>query len=156
MAIPINASITLGTLTNNTVLLGSLLGTLVEDLFVMSADLQWTIRNATVAEKPITVGLAHGDYDITEVLEHLDVEFLGPGNKIEQEQARRLIRRVGVFAIPRADDSLNNGVPIKTPCKFVVQNPQTLNAYVVNRTGATLTTGSIIQIFGTVYGKWIL
>ncbi len=157
VAIPINASITLSTLANNTVLTGGILGTLTEDLFVMSADLQWNIRSLTVGETPVTVGLAHGDYSVGEILEALDVSMLGPGTKIEQERARRLIRRVGVFGESSADQALADGKSIKTKCKFVIQNGKDLNAYVVNRSGeANLTTGAIVQIFGTVYGRWIL
>ncbi len=160
VAIPVNASLTLSTLANNTVLSGGLLGTLTEDFFVISADLQWTIRDLAVGEDPITVGLAHGDYTVGEILEALDVTFLGPGTKIEQERSRRLIRRVGAFmgiiASP-GGQHLNDGKSIKTKCKFVIQNGKDLNAYAVNRSGvANLATGAIVQIFGTVYGRWIL
>ncbi len=157
VAIPVTSAITLSTLANGTVLTASLLGTLTEDLFVISADLEWTLRDVTAGEVPIEVGLAHSDYSVGEILENLDVSFLGPGSKIEQERARRLIRRSGIFNDgAKTDQEMGHGLPVKTKCKWVAQDGQDLNAFAVNRSGATLTTGAVIQIHGTVYGRWIV
>ncbi len=155
VAIPVNSSIALSTLTNNTTLTGSLIGTLTEDLYVTSVDLQWTIRSLTAGEGPIQVGLAHSDYTDTEIQENLDVSYVGPGDKITQEQARRLVRRVGLFNGLAGEEALNNGVSVKTVCKFMIDDGLDLDIFASNRSGATLTTGAIVQAFGTVWGRWI-
>ncbi len=160
VAIPVTAAIPLGTLGNDVVIKGSLLGTLLEDLFVISADLTWTLRDITIGETPIQVGIAHDDYTIAEILENLNVSMLGPGTKIEQEQTRRLIRQVGMFIGTQATTggiSLNDGRPIRTKMKFVCQSGKDLAAWARNTSGVSnLATGAVVQIHGKVYGKWIL
>ncbi len=156
VAIPVTAAITLGTLANNTVVKGSLLGTLLEDLYVISADLIWTIRSLTVGEGPIEVGVVHSDYTVTEILENLDVTLLGPGTKIEQERSRRLVRRIGMFNGLGSEEVLNDGQVIRTKMRFTCQDGKDLDAWVRNSSGATLITGAIVQVHGTVYGRWML
>ncbi len=155
VAIPVTASISLSTLANNTTLTASLLGTLQEDLYVISAHLTWTIRTLTAGEGPLQVGIAHSDYTVGEVQENIDVTLLGPGKKIEQEQARRLVRRVGMFDGLASEEKLFDGVPIKTTIKWVADDGEDLNVFVSNRSGGAMTTGAIIQCHGTVFGRWL-
>lgn len=155
VAIPVATNITLSTLDANVTLVASLIGTLTEDFYCISADLQWTLRTLTAGEGPIQIGLAHGDYAVGEIQENLDVVYLGPGDKIAQERARRQIRRVGMFSGLAADEVLENGTSIRTKIKFMIDDGKTLNVFASNRSGATLTTGAIVQIHGTVYGRWV-
>ncbi len=156
VAIPVQQAKALGTLADATVLAQSLIGTLTEDMFAISADLLWTIRDLTPGEGPVYVGVAHGDYSVSEIKESLEVTLTGPGSKIEQERARRMIRTSGVFPGLTSEESLNLGVPLRTRMKFTVQSAKALNGWIWNSSGAALTTGAIVEIAGKVYGKWLV
>ncbi len=165
VAIPVKGSFALGTLADEAVLSGSLIGgsNFTEDFYAISCDISCMIRDVTAGQlEPMTVGLAHGDYSDTEIKEHLDVKLLGPGNKIEQERARRMVRKAGVVQ----RDDLNatflkmigkGGSPNpRVTLKFVAQSAKALKIWVQNRSGAAPTTGAILEFDGTLYGKWIL
>ncbi len=99
VAIPISGTPALTTLGNQAVLLDDVFGgNLTEDFYAISVDISAQIINLTAGEgDPIVSGFAHGDYAASEVVENLDVVFLGPGNKIQQEQSRRLVRKTGMY-----------------------------------------------------------
>jgi len=148
--------VSLSTLANNTVITVDLISSLVEDMYVISVDLAWSVRGLTAGETPLQVGLSHGDYTVGEVLENLDASSLDPDDKIDQEHARRLVRRVGVFqGTGETDLVLADGKEIRTPVKFTVGDGKSFDAWLCNRSGALLTTGAVLQIFGTVYGRWL-
>ncbi len=155
VAIPVNSNITLSTLANNTVLKANLIGTLQEDLFFVSADLEWTIRGHTAGETPLEFGIAHGDLSDTEILENLDVSLVDPSDIIDKERARRPVRRMGTFSGVAAEPVFNDGRPARVKGKFIINDGKTLAAWAANRSGSTLTTGAIVQIFGKVYGRWL-
>ncbi len=165
VAIPVNGSLTIGALANQAVVLDDILGgNLTEDLFVMSTDIQGVAIGLTAGEgDPSQLGFAHGDYSAAEVAENLNVILLGPASKIEQERARRLVRKTGILA----GDGLNTQVAmtligkdgsrlVRTKCKFTVQSGKTLNMFWFNNSGATMTTGGTFRYSGTVYGRWLV
>ncbi len=155
--IPVTFEMSLGALADNDVIIDDVLGgPLTEDFYWVAAKLKWSLRNATPGEGPIEVGLSHGDYTAAEVEENLEVDFLGPGSKIEQEQARRLVRRVGVYDVVTAEEKLENGIAVRTGCKFVIENGQNPQVWAHNLAGQTLTTGAIVVGTGHLYGRWIL
>ncbi len=164
VAIPFDGTLSLGTLNNDVLVsLLPLSNNLTEDLFAISADINAQIIALTAGEgDPMMAGWAHDDYSDTEILENLQVDLLGPGNKIEQEKARRLVRNSGLF-MPTAEAATQlklfgrygSGM-IRTKLKFVVQSGHGLKFWVFNKSGANLTTGSSLRIQGTVYGRWIL
>ncbi len=158
MAIPVERDLTLSTLGDDTAIVTSLLGgNFTEDFFWISTDLAWSSKGATAGEGPIVVGLAHGDYIAAEIVENLDVSFLGPGNKIQQEQSRRLVRRVGEIANANSIFHIApEGGLIRTKSRFVVESGKAANMWAVNKSGAQLTTGQSIHVVGTIYGRWIL
>ncbi len=139
---------------------------LKEDLFVLSTDLNYSVRDLTAGElQPATVGLAHGDYSVTEIKEKLDNDsYLGPGDKIEQEKSRRLVRKVGtlfpegpgVSTVFLYATGRNGGRIIRTKLKFMIQSGHNLQTWVWNRSGAALQTGSVLEVSGTVYGRWVI
>ncbi len=154
MAIPFQTQLPLLTLANGTVLVVAATSALGEDLFVISVDSQITIRGLTAGETPIYVGLNHSDYTVAEIAEALDVALTDPNDKIEQERSRRLVRRIGVFAGPDVDQHMNQGVSTRTKCLFTVGNDFNLEIFARNQSGAALTTGSVLEISGTIYGRW--
>ena len=125
-----------------------------EDIYLISADTLWSIRNATQNEGPIEVGFAHGDLTDTEVKEGLEVELTDPDDIIAKERSRRPIRRAGIFPLINVDEVLNNGVPLRTPIKFSVGDGHDLNVYAFNHGGQSLTSGAQIKAQGTLYGRW--
>jgi len=153
VAIPFLANITVATLANDTLLSAAIL-TLTEDLFVMSIDAQWQLRGVTVGEGPVGVGFAHGDLSDTEMLEALDASAPGPDDIIAIERARRPVRRSGFFPAITADEVLDNGITVRTKCKFSVGDGNSIDVWVVNRSGATMTTGALIKCSGTIFGRW--
>ncbi len=165
VAIPVDVSITIGALTSKAVAIADLMGgNLTEDFYAISSDIQAEINNLTAGEgDPSMIVLAHGDYTAAEIAEHLVVKLLGPGNKLEQERQRRLVRKVGPMygnefesqtsmqLAGRQGDGL-----VRTKLKFVINSGKTLSVGFYNNSGATLTTGASVRVTGTVYGRWIL
>ncbi len=139
----------------NIVVAGDILASLSEDFWVNAVKLSWTLNGATPGEGPLVIGVAHGDYSVTEIKENLDVSYIDPDDKIAREQATRLVRRVGQFPVLAADEVLENGIEVLTKCRFTIGDGKSLDAWVMNRSGSTLTTGAIIRFAGTVSGRWL-
>lgn len=163
-AIKVEGTLALSTLVNGVVLASDIFGAnLTEDFFVMSADIMAEITGLTAGEgNPHRCGFAHGDYSVTEIKEALDVELLGPGNKIEQERSRRLVRYAGVMYNDISSQvkleliGRNGSRLVRTKLKFTIQDGKTMNVWVQNKSGGTLTTGATLRYSGTVYGRWLV
>ncbi len=153
--IPFRDSIQLLTLATNTTLIADMLDTnLGEDYFFISMDILATIREQSANEGPIEFGIAHEDYSAAEVEEHLSVSFVNPDNKIEQERARRKVRRVGHFPGLLATEVFNDGRKYRQTIKFSVGNGFNMSFFAANRSSAALTTGTVIEFSGTFFGRW--
>lgn len=165
VAIPVEATLTLGALASKGVAVADLMGgNLTEDFYAISADLTAQVLGLTAGEgDPSLLVLAHGDYTAAEIAEHLVVKLLGPGNKTEQERQRRLVRKVGPFYSQGLVDQIEmflrgkdgSGL-VRTTLKFIVNSGKTLDVGFYNNSGATMTTGATVRIAGTVYGRWII
>ncbi len=163
VAIPFAGTLALSTLGQGAVLTAGLTGTLTEDLYAISADVQAEITGLTAGEgNPSHCLISHGDYSDAEVGEQQDVVLLGPGNKIEQERARRLVRRVGIFSPESEAATFLNLIGkggsrlLRTKLKFVVNSGKNLDIGVLNRSSAALTTGASLRFSGILYGRWII
>ncbi len=154
VAIPFTAQITLSTLASVTAILTTTIATLAEDLFIISVDALWSLRDLTPGEGPIEVGFAHDDLTVAEVQEALNAELVDPDDIITRERARRPVRRVGIFSGLGESETLNDGRVLRQAIKFMIGDGHTLNCYALNRSGATLTTGAIVHINGTIFGRW--
>ncbi len=156
VAIPFFSEMALGTLGDDTVVLTSIIGSnFLEDIFCISIDLLATITDLANGEVPIVVGFAHGDLTVTEILEFLGAELVDPDNIIQRERARRPVRRTGQFSDPTGAGHLADGLKVRTTLKFSIGNDHSLSFWAVNRSGAALTTGSIIKLSGTLFGRWM-
>ncbi len=155
-AIPFNAELALGTLANDTLVKVSMLGGVFEeDFYCISVDALWSIKDLTAGGVPIEVGYNHGDLIATEVVQALDANLLDPSDIIQREHARRPVRRVGKFTDgAKTDMELNDGTLLRSKLKFMVNDQHAIQAWMINRSGATLTTGAIVNISGTLYGRW--
>ncbi len=154
VAIPVSQQITLSTLASNTVIGADLIAALTEDLYVISADLMWSLLGHTGGEGPLQVGIAHGDLSVAEIAENLNANVTGPDDIIQMEKARRPVRKAGMFSGLGAQETLNDGKEVRTKIKFSIGDGKAVIAWVVNRSGATLTTGSLIRVDGMIYGRW--
>ncbi len=156
VAIPFNAGLALNGLTNDTVIIQDLFGAAFgEDIFIVSIDTTWILEGMVSEEGPISVGFAHGDLTIAEILENLDAELTDPDDIIQKERARRPVRRAGTFPVQVVNSVLNNGVPIRTPIRFSVGNDHDISFWAVNRSGATISAASQrLEVAGTLYGRW--
>ncbi len=130
-------------------------GNFVEDFYAISADLLWGIREQTPGEGPVAVGLCHGDYSTAEVKECLTANLLDPDDKIDQEHSRRLVRKSGIFPGLLSEETLALGQMIRTKLRFMIRDGKSLKFYGYNKSGAALTTGTIIEVIGTLYGRWV-
>jgi len=147
-----DAELVLGTLADNTLLSGVVGENTDQDMFLMSIDGIWALGAHTAGEGPITVGLAHEDYTDAEIQQFLDnTGSWSPGDLIDQEIAKRKIRIVGVFPGADTDEVLNDGKPIRTKCMWRNATGQSLKNWAFNKSGAPLTTGSVILLTGNAY-----
>ncbi len=156
VAVRVNSTLTLGTLASNVAVVQALDGSVaVDKMFAVSADILWGSLNATPGEGPIVVGLAHDDYSVTEIKEALEASNMDQSDKVAQEQARRLVRDAGIFPYILSEETLNQGRHIRTRLKFYVENGHGINAFAINRSGSTLTTGSFIKAEGKLFMRRI-
>ncbi len=151
--IEFETSITLGALANDAHV-NAVPVTFGEDLFVISADIFWTLRNHTAAEGPVECGLAHSDLSGTEVVEALDASLTDPDDIIAKERNRRPVKRAVQFAGLQTDEVPNDGKAIRTKFRRSIGDGFGLSLWVVNRSNGTLTTGTIVEVRGTIYGRW--
>ncbi len=153
VAIPFVQQLALVTLSDGAVLSAAVM-TLGEDLFVISADCTFSLRDATATEGPITAGFAHGDLSDAEISEHLSANLTDPDDIIARERARRPVRKFGSFPGILSEETLNHGVPIRRPFKFSIGDGHTFDMWAYNQSGAALAGGTFLEAIGTLYGNW--
>ncbi len=146
-------SVQLSTLANVTSISAATLA-LLQEFDVISTDLICSISGLTPGEGPIDVGLAHGLYTNIEVAEALDATPLSQYGS-EFERSNRKVRLYGSFSGEVAEETLNDGEPIRKKM-FLHGIPNVLlaNIFARNRSGAALTTGAVVRIQGTHWGRW--
>ncbi len=150
--LPVQNVLNLSTLADATVVTSSITA-ITDDFWVQSADLTWTIDGNTAGEAPIFVGLNNGDLSVTEIKEALQALPASRSDIVSRERARRPVRRVGGFS-GQSGQSLNDGKPIRTTIKMYLAESTELEMFALNNSGATLTTGGVIDVYGVLYGEW--
>ncbi len=144
-------NISLSTLTAGTMLSSAIgIGT-GQEYYAISGDITWVLEGLTPGEAAIAVGIAHGDYSVTELDEWYEATGVLAGDMLEKEEGKRLARDVGIFAGAAAHETLNDGRPIRTKIKMRIQETKTLNVWVRNMGTDALTTGASVRGFGKVY-----
>ncbi len=135
----------LSTLADGAVVKSDFDETVNERSLVTSIEATWNLRSGTVGQGPIIVGIAHSDYTAAEIQEVIDnTGSWNEGDKVQQEVAKRLVRIIGSFPGDLADEDLNDGKPVKTRLNWVLLQGQTLSTWALNKSGATLTTGTLV------------
>ena len=155
-AIPFQRQIAVTALADEGVAVASLLSDVFgTDVFIISMDATWSLRDFETGKGPLPVGIAHGDLSVAEIQEATQAQVLDPDDIIQVERARRPVRKIGAFKGDIADDVINNGNMIRTRVKFPIGSGHSLNDWIENKSGGTLTTGSQLEIDGTLYVRWL-
>jgi len=120
--------------------------TVIERTLVSSIVAAYSLSGMTPAfdDGPIEIGVAHSDYTTAEIKEFVDnAGSWNEGNLVQQEVAKRRIKRIGIFPVPdNADDAvvLNDGEPIKTKLNWMLMTGQTLKVWAFNLGDSSLAT----------------
>ncbi len=107
--------------------------TLVSSLVATFTVAEWT---PGAGDGPILVGIAHSDYSDAEIEAFIEMtDSWDEGNLVEQEIAKRKIRKIGIFESPGGATEgvvLNDGEPIKTKLNWILLQGQTLALWAYN------------------------
>ncbi len=151
----IDEGVGIGTLAGVTLISTTFDETVNERTLVSSIVATWAISNwtAIASNGPFLVGVAHVDYSAAEI--EAVIENTGSwdeGDLVQQEVANRKVRIVGTLvpAGSAAESSrLNDGRPVKTKLNWILNQGDTLQAWVYN-TGsvATATTTPTLRVQG--------
>jgi len=155
-AIPFVARLTLGALVSSIVIkVSSLPAAFGEDFYIHSVFANWAMRNYTAGEGPISIGYTHGDLSVTEVLEALTAEVTDPDDIIAKERSRRPVRKLGNFPGLNTEETFQDGRMVRSGIGFTVGDGHQFECWALNNSAATLTTGTILEIDGVLYGRWL-
>ncbi len=128
------------------------------DYILRSVKLNYAVANAAADEGPFIAVIAHGDYTDAEVAECLNViTGFDPGNKIEQERMKRLVRRIGLFGASDGveDITINDGLPLTTKLNWHIQGSVGFRIGIWNRSEAAVTGSPVLEFDGTAYINWV-
>ncbi len=150
----IDEGLTIGALATKDVVAAAFDETVNERTRVSSIVATYVLADLTpsVDDGPIFVGVAHGDYSATEIEEFLEATgSWNEGDLVEQEIAKRKIRRIGIFDEPTVDVKavrLNDGVPIRTKLNWILNQGQGLQLWAYNLGAGGITTGATVHVAG--------
>jgi len=147
--LPVTQDVSFSTLAADA-LIGTVLSTtFTEERRILSAELTWAVEDLTDLDGPLEVGIAHSDYTDAEVEEALEAGGAwDEGNLVAQEQAKRLVRMVGLLT--EEETTLNDGQPVKTRLNWRMASGDTIRIWCRNR-GDQLTTGAVITTQGSLH-----
>ncbi len=148
-------SIPLGALAADTVIKETSPLALTEDYFVISTDVAISWRNGTAGQGPIQIGWANNDLSVTEIAEALDAAPVNRDDVIGIERMRRPVRIIGNIDVSTGDGTIGDGEKIKTVIRKRIGSSIGQCFWARNRSGATLTTGNIVQLDGMINGRWL-
>ncbi len=140
------------TLADNDLLSQAVAGTVTERTFVSSVEVTVAIREVNDADTPLVVGFSHSDYVNTEIEEFVEnAASWSEGDLVAQEIAKRKIVILGTLANDALtiQGALNDGNPIKKKAKgMILTVGQTLDFWVLNKSGGVMTTGADLIVNG--------
>ncbi len=132
------------------------IASLGEDFYLVSVDAAFASRAHTQGEGPLQVGFAHGDFTVTEIKEAIESDNSDPNDIIQKERSRRPVRTAGYLRQDVDPALIGDGQMQRTKCKFMVGDGKAINVWASNRSGGTLTTGTIVHIDGVMFGRWVV
>ncbi len=154
----IEHTLALATLASKDVIGSNVGDTVIEKAWLSSVKATHSLAFPTplAGDGPIMVGLAHSDYTDAEIEEWIEnAESWNSSDLRSQEQARRKIRRIGIFPMSETGDLtsskvLNDGKPIRTKCGWMLDTGMTVKFWAYNMGSSALTTGRLYQVQGHV------
>ncbi len=153
-----SAFIAIGALAAGDVIVSAFTATSTNPYRIMSIDTTWSLSELGAAiDDAQEFGVSHSNYTAAEVEQCLEANAaIDIGAKVEQEQANRLVRQIGVFTGSGGVGSglqFNDGRPVKTRLNWHIGIGNTLNVWVRNATGVVYTTGASVNFTGVVWVK---
>ncbi len=142
----IDEELSLTTLAAKAVAAGNMDETVNERTWCSSVKATWAMQRYTrgLDDGPILCGLAHADYTAAEIEEWIEnTGSWNEGDLVNQEVAKRKIRRVGVFDAPDDANSpavLNEGRAIRTKTGWILNQGETLKIWAYNMGSSALAT----------------
>ncbi len=143
----ISEDLDLGTLAAKTLVSDTWDEAVLERTLISSIVSTWNLDGLVAGQGPIIFGVAHSDYTDAEI--EVVIEAVGSwdeGNKVAQEQAKRLVRRIGQFVGTQGtgtdDVQFNDGKPVKTKLNWILNTGDTLKMWAYNTSSAALTTSA--------------
>ncbi len=155
----INVSTSIGAVAAADLITGPLTAVSTNPYRVMSAELAYSVTDlAAFIDDGQTVGLNHGDYTNAEVEECLEAQgAIDIANLVEQEQANRLVREIGVMAHGGSSTdsgaALNDGRPVKTKLNWRIGIGDTVSVWIRNGSDTVWTDGSNLLVTGHIWIK---
>ncbi len=147
--LPFTVNIALGTLATDDVTITTLTEVMTEERRVLSVEATYGLEDLTSGDGPLSVGIAHSDYTAAEIEETLEAAGAwDEGDLVAQEQAKRLVRDVGLLT--EEETALNEGQPVKTRLNWRIATGDTLSWWLRNR-GDAPTTGAEITVQGWLH-----
>ncbi len=152
------ANVACGALAAQDVTSGNLTATSANPYRVMSLDLSWSLVDlGATSDDGQEFGVAHSDYSAAEIEECLEQEgSIDVGNKVEQEQANRLVRTIGqMTGAPGtgAGLSFNDGRRVKTKLNWAIGIGDRVVIWIRNGSGTIWTTGAQVITNGVIWVK---
>ncbi len=152
-ALPISATLALGALADQAAITGNLTA-LTDDFWVQSADLTFALSDGTPGQGPLQFGLNNGDLSPAEIVAAVNARPLHRADIINRELARRPVRRVGMISGETDGEVFNDGVTKRITVKMYLAEGVELEFFLINESGAVLTAGAFLSVYGTIYGEW--
>ncbi len=112
--------------------------TVIDRVFAVWAKGVWSLQANTAGDGPLMVGLAHGDYTAAEIEECLEAGgSWNQSDKIAMEQAKRFVRRTGVFDGLLTSEKLMDGAPVYQKLGFMIEDGETIQSWARNQDADT-------------------
>lgn len=148
---PQNSLLTLA----NDVIKSATAPTLNQDVLIHSVDTIQALRAHTAGEGPLEFGVADAALTVAEIAEALDAAPTHINDIPAVEHAKRKVRTIGFFDGTAVEEKFNEGRPRRVKLNwFVAATSSFPQFWVRNRSGATLTTGSTVELNNKFYCTW--
>ncbi len=155
--VPIQSSSAIGALASLDVV-SAVVGTAASDTYrLKSLKASYSVADLGASiDDAFQFGIAHSDYTAAEIEECLEaagaIDF---GDKIAQEQANRLVRRIGTITnmgtgVAGTGLPFNDGKPVSTKLNWLMAIGDQLQIWVRNGSGVVYTTGALLTLSGHI------
>ncbi len=137
---------------------GAIHSGVVDPLRVISVNASYSWSNIiTAVDDGLEFGLAHSDYSAAEIEECLEASAsIDIGDKLAQEKANRLVRRIGSIAattIANSGAAFNDGRQVKTRLNWLLSTGDFIQLWIRNGSTVIWTTGSEVSLIGDMWVK---